>query len=97
LSVSGLALTGLGAAFGLVGAVAASRALITLLFGISQLDPATYVGGIVLLAAVAAIACGRHPSSGVAFQFEYLVGIIYHDRAFDPPGGSRDDMPCGHV
>jgi putative ABC transport system permease protein len=53
----GMKLTGLGAVFGLIGAVAASQALVTLLFGISHLDPMTYVGGIALLAVVAALAC----------------------------------------
>src|SRR5258708_7931196 len=49
--------SGLGVAIGLIGAVAASRALITLLFGVSRLDPATYLGVIVLLLAVSVIAC----------------------------------------
>jgi putative ABC transport system permease protein len=53
----GMMLTGLGVAIGLGGAVAASRALITLLFGISRLDPITYVGVAALLAGVSAIAC----------------------------------------
>ena len=53
----GLALTGLGVAIGLVGAAAASGALITLLFGISRLDPVTYLGVIVLLLGVSGIAC----------------------------------------
>jgi putative ABC transport system permease protein len=54
----GMTLTGIGVLIGLVGAVAASRALITLLFGVSWLDPLTYLGVIVLLAGVAGIACG---------------------------------------
>jgi putative ABC transport system permease protein len=53
----GLALTTLGALIGLAGAMAASQALITLLFGVSPLDPVTYAAGAVLLAGVAAIAC----------------------------------------
>jgi predicted permease len=53
----GMALTGLGVALGLVGAVLASEALATLLFGVSRLDPATYVGVVALLATVALIAC----------------------------------------
>ncbi len=53
----GMTLAGLGIAIGLLGAIAASRALLTLLFGISPLDPLTYAGVIVVLAAVAAIAC----------------------------------------
>ena len=54
----GMALTGLGIVIGLAGAMAASQALITLLFGVSRLDPVTYFGVIVLLAAVSVIACG---------------------------------------
>jgi putative ABC transport system permease protein len=53
----GMMLTVLGIVIGLAGAVAASRALITLLFGTSPLEPITYVGVIALLAVVSAIAC----------------------------------------
>jgi predicted permease len=52
-----MTLTGLGVAIGLCGAVAASRALDTLLFGISRLDPITYPVVIALLLGAAAIAC----------------------------------------
>ncbi len=52
-----LRLTALGIALGFCAALAASRALITLLFGVSQLDPVTYAGVIALLALVSAIAC----------------------------------------
>jgi hypothetical protein len=53
----GLTLTGLGILIGLTGAIIATRALITLLFGVSRLDPATYAGVIALLFAVSAVAC----------------------------------------
>jgi predicted permease len=53
----GMTLTGLGAAIGLAGAVAATQALVTLLFGISPLDPITYFGVIALLLGVSGIAC----------------------------------------
>jgi putative ABC transport system permease protein len=53
----GMTLTGLGVAIGLSGAAAASGTLITLLFGISRLDPVTYLGVIVLLLGVSGIAC----------------------------------------
>ena len=53
----GMTLTGLGIVIGLAAAVAASRAIITLLFGVSRLDPTTYLGVITLLAGVAVIAC----------------------------------------
>jgi predicted permease len=53
----GMALTGIGFVAGLAGAVAASEALVTLLFGISRLDPITYVGVTTLLAVASAAAC----------------------------------------
>ena len=53
----GMTLTALGIAIGLVGAIGASYALVTLLWGISHLDPMTYSGVIATLFAVAAIAC----------------------------------------
>jgi putative ABC transport system permease protein len=52
-----MTLTGLGITIGLAGAVAASGALVTLLFGVSRLDPLTYLGVVALLAGVSAIAC----------------------------------------
>jgi putative ABC transport system permease protein len=51
-----MTLTGLGVVLGLAGAAAASQALITLLFGISRLDPMTYAGVIALLGAGSALA-----------------------------------------
>jgi putative ABC transport system permease protein len=53
----GMGMAGIGVAIGLSGAVIASRSLTTLLFGVSRLDPFTYVGVIVLLVAVSMIAC----------------------------------------
>jgi len=53
----GMTLTALGVAIGLTGALAASRAIATLLFGISRLDPVTYAGVIALLLGVSALAC----------------------------------------
>jgi putative ABC transport system permease protein len=41
----------------LAGAGVASRAIAAMLFDVSALDPATYVGVVGLLAAVSAIAC----------------------------------------
>ena len=51
-----MVLTALGMAVGLCGAAFASRALLTLLFGISPLDPATYAGVVAALMAVSFIA-----------------------------------------
>jgi putative ABC transport system permease protein len=53
----GVTLTIVGVLIGLVGAFLASRALITLLFGISPLDPLTYLGVIVMLVGVSVVAC----------------------------------------
>lgn len=53
----GMMLTGIGVVIGLVGAVVASQTLVTLLFGVSRLDPVTYFGVIALLAGVSAMAC----------------------------------------
>jgi len=52
-----LSLTAVGIAIGLTAAAAASSALVTLLFGVSRLDPPTYLAVSGLLAAVSAIAC----------------------------------------
>jgi putative ABC transport system permease protein len=53
----GLILAILGSAIGLLVAMATSHALVTLLFGVSHLDPPTYAGVILLLLAVSAGAC----------------------------------------
>jgi hypothetical protein len=53
----GMTLTGIGVFIGLLGALAATRALIALLFGVSSLDPVTYFGVVALLVSVSAIAC----------------------------------------
>ena len=53
----GMTLTAIGALLGAAAAVLASRAIAAMLFGISRFDPLTYVGAIVLLSAVAALAC----------------------------------------
>lgn len=54
----GMMLTGIGVAIGILGAAAASQAIAAMLFGVSRLDPITYLSVIVLLAGVSAIACG---------------------------------------
>jgi len=53
----GMTLTGLGIVIGLSGAAAATQAILTLLFAVSRLDPATYFAVIALLLSVSAIAC----------------------------------------
>jgi predicted permease len=54
----GLVLIGVGAAAGVLGALLASRVLVSLLFSVSRLDPLTYAAVIGLLAVVSGIACG---------------------------------------
>jgi predicted permease len=53
----GMALTLLGVAIGLSGALMATRAIMTLLFGVSRLDPVTYLGVVALLGGVSMLAC----------------------------------------
>jgi ABC-type antimicrobial peptide transport system permease subunit len=53
----GMSLTLIGVVIGLVGATAATRGIMTLLFGVSRLDPVTYFAVVLLLAGVAMIAC----------------------------------------
>ncbi len=53
----GVTLAGLGIGIGLGGAVVASQAMAALLFGVSWLDPITYLGVIALLMGVSVIAC----------------------------------------
>ena len=53
----GMRLTALGILIGLCGAVAATRAITTLLFGTSPLDPIAWIGVVMILAGVSAMAC----------------------------------------
>ena len=53
----GMALVAAGIALGLVLALAFSRALATLLFGVSPTDSASYATGSAVLLAVAVVAC----------------------------------------
>ena len=53
----GMRLTALGIMLGLCGAAAASRAMASLLFGTSALDPVSWLGMVALLTAIAALAC----------------------------------------
>ena len=54
----GILLASAGIVIGLIGAVIASRAVVTLLYGISRLDPITYLGVIGLLLGASVLACG---------------------------------------
>jgi putative ABC transport system permease protein len=53
----GMTLTGIGLVLGLLGAMVASQGIAAMLFGISPLDPLTYIGVIAMLGVVSALAC----------------------------------------
>ena len=53
----GMTLTAVGVAIGLAGSAVANQAIASQLFGVSRLDPLTYLGVILLLAAVSMVAC----------------------------------------
>jgi putative ABC transport system permease protein len=54
----GLALTALGVVLGVAASAGATRAIASLLYGVSPLDVATYLGVVAVLGAVALIAAG---------------------------------------
>ena len=54
----GMRLTALGIAIGLAAAAAATRAITSMLFGVSRLDAITYLAVVATLGAVAVVACG---------------------------------------
>ena len=53
----GMLLALVGVAIGVLGALGAGRALVSLLYDVSPTDPATLIGGTSLLLVVAALAC----------------------------------------
>ena len=53
----GLTVSFTGVAFGLIGAAAATRYLTKLLFGLSPLDPLTFVDVSAFFALIAALSC----------------------------------------
>ena len=52
-----MALVGVGVGLGVIGALAATRLLRSLLFGVSYTDPLTFAGTALLLCLVALAAC----------------------------------------
>jgi putative ABC transport system permease protein len=71
----GMRLTVLGTLIGLAGAVAASRALVSLLFAVSRFDVFTYFGVILLLVAVSGLACFLPAQR--AMKVEPMVALHY--------------------
>ena len=53
----GMTVTGIGAVLGIAGAMAAGGVINSMLFGVTFLDPMTWLGVLTLLAGVSAIAC----------------------------------------
>jgi putative ABC transport system permease protein len=53
----GMKLAGAGLALGIVGALAASRVLSTMLFGVKSTDPGTYAIAVAALGIIATLAC----------------------------------------
>jgi len=71
----GMLLVAIGAALGLALAVAATRVLKSLLFGISATDPLTYTVVVVVLIAVALLAC--YLPARRATKVDPLVALRY--------------------
>ena len=53
----GMVLTTIGSTIGFLGATLVTQAMISLLFGVSRLDPTTYLGVTLLVGSVSALAC----------------------------------------
>jgi len=53
----GMTLTAAGVLVGLIAAAVGSRVMVSMLFGVSRVDPMTYLGVVLLLGVVSAIAC----------------------------------------
>ncbi|MBI4664179.1 MAG: ABC transporter permease [Verrucomicrobia bacterium] len=71
----GLLLVSLGLALGLAGALASTRLMSGLLFGITPTDPATFVSVALLLAAIALLAC--YLPARRATQVDPIVALRY--------------------
>ncbi len=71
----GLILSAAGLGIGLAGAIAATRLLATLLFGVSMTDPIVFVAVAALLAGVAALAC--YIPSRKATRVDPIIALRY--------------------
>ena len=78
---SGARLAGLGVAIGLVGAVALTRVMRSLLFDVSPLDPAAFSGSALLLFGVAFFDSGAAPlvwQQSVSYRIAHLPAVAAH-------------------
>ena len=71
----GMSLVGIGISVGLIGAIALTRVIATLLFGVGTKDPATFLVVAILLAVVAFIAC--YIPAWRATKVDPLVALRY--------------------
>ena len=71
----GMRLTLVGLAVGLVGSLVLARWIRTLLFAVSPADPLVLAGGVLVLAAVALLAC--HVPARRATRVDPVVALLY--------------------
>ena len=71
----GLMTAVIGVAVGIVASFATTRAITSLLFGLSAMDPATFIGVVLLLIAVALLA-SYFPARGAA-RVDPMVALRY--------------------